>query len=222
MNCGSIDLAIRDYGGRGNPVVLLHGGTRNLGDWATIAPDLAPFHRVVALDFRSHGAATPCGAWWSVADAVADVQAVVAALDLDTPWLVGHSIGGIIATQYAAEQGACRGVVNIDGVGVSLPPVLPGPEPVGTRTQLQAMITQMAEALAPAAAPLPSFQQRRCSSTWIRSARRPCSVARIERSSAQPLSVLGFSARTVTMRRIRHRWQSRHCRRPCSTLISLH
>ncbi len=120
MNCGSIDLAIRDYGGRGNPVVLLHGGTRNLGDWATIAPDLAPFHRVVALDFRSHGASTPCGAWWSVADAVADVQAVVAALDLDTPWLVGHSIGGIIATQYAAEQGLAVGwSISMGWVSVS-------------------------------------------------------------------------------------------------------
>ncbi|MBV9786864.1 MAG: alpha/beta hydrolase, partial [Chloroflexi bacterium] len=144
---GTVALAIRDYGGHGSPIVLLHGGTRNLGDWAMIAPILATRHRVVALDFRSHGASTPCGATWTVADAVADVRAVVDTLHLDIPWLIGHSIGGMVATQYAAKQGTCRGVVNIDGVGVSLPPVLPGSDPIGTRKQLQMMITQMVEAL---------------------------------------------------------------------------
>lgn len=148
-------IAVRDYGGRGSPVVLLHGGTRNLGDWTIIGPALAAHHRVIALDFRSHGASTPCEAAWTITDAVTDVQAVITALRLDPPWLVGHSIGGIVATHYTAEARPCRGVVNIDGVGVSLPPVLPSPDPVGAREQLQTMITQMAEAVNLAAATPP-------------------------------------------------------------------
>ncbi|HEU4324576.1 MAG TPA: alpha/beta hydrolase [Roseiflexaceae bacterium] len=150
--CGAVTLAVQDYGGDGTPVLLLHGGTRNLGDWGTVVPRLAARHRVVALDFRSHGASTPCGAEWSFADAIDDVRAVVAALRLEWPWLVGHSIGGMVATGYAAEGGACRGVVNIDGVGISLPPVLPGPDSDAARQELQAMIAQMAAALAPGAA----------------------------------------------------------------------
>jgi pimeloyl-ACP methyl ester carboxylesterase len=71
---------------------------------------LAAHHRVVVLDFRSHGASTPCEGLWTIADAVDDVQAVIAALHLANPWLVGHSIGGMVATRYAATQGVCRGV----------------------------------------------------------------------------------------------------------------
>jgi pimeloyl-ACP methyl ester carboxylesterase len=152
---GEIAIALRDYGGDGSPLILLHGGTRNLGDWELIAPVLTAHHRVIALDFRSHGASTPCETIWTLADAVADVQAVIRALDLDAPWLVGHSLGGLVATCYAAEQRASRGVVNLDGVGVSLPEILPDPHPHTTRQHLRAMIAEMAEILVPVTAASP-------------------------------------------------------------------
>lgn len=154
---GPIAIAVREYGGSGPPVLLLHGGARNLGDWAAIAPRLTSQHRVVALDFRSHGASTPCDAVWSVADAIDDVQAVITALQLGAPWLAGHSLGGMVATRYAAEQRPCRGVVNIDGVGVSLPAVLPGPDPDAARQALQTMIAQMAEVIASTTAAPPAI-----------------------------------------------------------------
>jgi D-arabinose 1-dehydrogenase-like Zn-dependent alcohol dehydrogenase len=48
------------------------------------------------------------------------VQAVVAALDLDTPWLVGHSIGGIIATQLPPSRGLAVGwSISMGWVSVS-------------------------------------------------------------------------------------------------------
>jgi pimeloyl-ACP methyl ester carboxylesterase len=42
-----------------------------------------------------------------------DVATVLHALDLRDPLVVGHSMGGIVVTAYAAAH-PCRGVVNVD------------------------------------------------------------------------------------------------------------
>jgi len=57
------------------------------------------------LDLRGHGDS----AWvsppaYEVADYVADLEAVIAALDLSPLILVGHSLGGFIALTYAAAH----------------------------------------------------------------------------------------------------------------------
>lgn len=150
---GSITLGVRDYGGEGAPLVLLHGGTRNVSDWDESAALLRAHHRVVALDVRSHGYSTPCGATWRFEDAVADVEAVIDHLGLDNPFVAGHSIGGMIAVLYGAKHPACRGVIDIDGVGISLPARFPEPHGVAARQRVRTMIEMMIEA---AAVPAPS------------------------------------------------------------------
>ncbi|GCE29644.1 hypothetical protein KDA_51280 [Dictyobacter alpinus] len=54
IQIGEISIAVRDFGGNGLPVVLLHGGGRNLCDWHRTVPFLSTYHRVVALDFLQH------------------------------------------------------------------------------------------------------------------------------------------------------------------------
>jgi pimeloyl-ACP methyl ester carboxylesterase len=51
---GDVRLRYREIG-RGEPVVLLHGATRSLEDWAGFGDSLAVDHRVIALDLRGHG-----------------------------------------------------------------------------------------------------------------------------------------------------------------------
>ena len=88
-----IRLHARDWGGSGQAVVLLHGLASNARIWDGVAPRLTGAGlRVVALDLRGHGASDqPASATTSTL--VRDLDAALAALDLERPLLVGHSWG---------------------------------------------------------------------------------------------------------------------------------
>jgi pimeloyl-ACP methyl ester carboxylesterase len=97
-----VRITVRDHasGGEGTPLLLLHGGGRTLADWDSVVDELAPQRRVVTLDVRGHGQSVPAAGW--PFDAVlADLDAVIAELDLGDPVVVGHSMGGLIASLYA-------------------------------------------------------------------------------------------------------------------------
>src|SRR5215472_9794702 len=86
-----VPLAVRDFGGGGQPVVLLHGLGRTLVDWSVFGPVLSSRHRTVAFDLRGHGESGN-GAW-SWAAALADIEAIARKLHPGTPAVVnldGH------------------------------------------------------------------------------------------------------------------------------------
>ncbi|HRE03501.1 MAG TPA: alpha/beta hydrolase [Ilumatobacteraceae bacterium] len=100
--------------GAGRDVVLVHGITDSSGTWGEITPALAEHYRVTTLDLRGHGHSGDAPSYEAVQMA-ADVAAVVDAAGLVEPLLVGHSLGGIVVTAYAASSPlASRGVVNVD------------------------------------------------------------------------------------------------------------
>ena len=70
-----IPIAVRDFGGEGVGIVLIHGLSRTLVDWTVIAPLLAKQHRVIAMDVRGDGK-SGTGPWsWSAA--TSDVTEVI-------------------------------------------------------------------------------------------------------------------------------------------------
>ncbi|MBC6456974.1 alpha/beta fold hydrolase [Actinomadura sp. HBU206391] len=114
VRSAGIDLAVRDYGGDGADVLLLHGGGRSSEDWRLVAPLLTEAGlRVVAVDLRGYGRSGP--GLWSWPAAVDDVAAVVSQLELDRPALVGHSLGGLLAAVWATHHEECPLAVNLDG-----------------------------------------------------------------------------------------------------------
>src|SRR5215471_2515385 len=110
-----VPLAVRDFGGGGQPVVLLHGLGRTLVDWSVFGPVLSSRHRTVAFDLRGHGESGN-GAW-SWAAALADIEAIARELQLATPAVVGHSLGGMLAVMWAKAHPGTPAVVNLDGHG---------------------------------------------------------------------------------------------------------
>lgn len=98
--------------GSGPPVVLVHGITDSADDWAPLNGRLAADHTVVRLDLRGHGRSGDA-ADYSALSMAQDLEAVVTAAGVDRPLLVGHSLGAVVATAYAAGA-PTRGVVNID------------------------------------------------------------------------------------------------------------
>jgi pimeloyl-ACP methyl ester carboxylesterase len=94
------------------PVVLIHGITESRATWAPVVAALGSDHRVLAVDLRGHGASAEGDAYDPVAYA-GDVVATVAAVGIADPLVVGHSLGGVVATAYAAI-GQCCAVVDVD------------------------------------------------------------------------------------------------------------
>ncbi len=117
---GSVPIAVRDFGGDGRPLILLHGAGGNLAAWTSFAPLLAPDFRVVAPDFRvvapdlrGHGRSG--NGPWTWAEALADLQAVVDHLDLANPVVVGHALGGYVAARWGRTHPDCPAIVDLDG-----------------------------------------------------------------------------------------------------------
>lgn len=103
-----VRLLVHDHGGSGTPVVLLHGLAGHAGEWDETASWMRERHRVVAFDQRAHGGSERRPTDVSRAAYVADVVAVIDALELGKVVLVGQSLGGHTAMLTAA---ACPDLV---------------------------------------------------------------------------------------------------------------
>lgn len=97
-------LACRDFGGKGPPVLLLHGLAGHAGEWAETASWLTPRARVYALDQRGHGRSERRPSDVSRAAHVADVIGLVESLGGPRTILIGQSLGGQTAFLTAARR----------------------------------------------------------------------------------------------------------------------
>ena len=93
-----------DWGNAGAPpLVLLHGFTSHAHSWDTFAEAMRDEHHVLALDQRGHGESEWATDYHPLRR-VEDLAAFVDALDLDRFDLLGLSMGGRCAYQYAARN----------------------------------------------------------------------------------------------------------------------
>ncbi|NBE95757.1 alpha/beta hydrolase [Nonomuraea sp. KC401] len=148
-----IPLAVRDHGGSGEPVLLLHGLGGTLEAWDPL--DL-PGHRAVALDLRGHGRSGD-GPWeWE--KALDDLEAVVKHLGLGNPPVVGQSLGGMLAMAWARRHPECPAIVNLDGLrsAESDPGNYPGMDPEARDRELARLRATFDEQAASLGRPLPA------------------------------------------------------------------
>ncbi len=94
-------------------IVLVHGITESRGAWAPVVERLAARHRVIAVDLRGHGASQRLAPYDAFTMA-ADLDTVLRALGEDNALVVGHSLGGVVVSAYAAAGYPARGIVNVD------------------------------------------------------------------------------------------------------------
>ncbi|HLF77708.1 MAG TPA: alpha/beta hydrolase [Dehalococcoidia bacterium] len=92
--------------GSGYPTILLHGaGFENGADtWLTVMPGLARDLRVLAPDSLNWGPGDPFDAEFSFAYLVDHVREFMDALGIEKANIVGHSMGGWIATLFGYES----------------------------------------------------------------------------------------------------------------------
>ncbi len=90
-------------GGGGPTLVLIHGGGAHAGWWELVLPGLTARQRVVALDLSGHGDSGHRQGGYPTMTWVAEVAAVLREVVGGAGALVGHSMGGRIATTTAAH-----------------------------------------------------------------------------------------------------------------------
>ena len=96
-----VRLHARDWGGSGQPVLLLHGLASNARIWDGVAPRLVGAGlRVVALDLRGHGASDQPGSGYDVASVGRDLAAQTASSP-HGPWRLANSPALTIAMPIA-------------------------------------------------------------------------------------------------------------------------
>jgi pimeloyl-ACP methyl ester carboxylesterase len=97
---GRPTLHVLDWAGSGPAAVLLHGGALTARTWDYVALALRADFRLLALDLRGHGASD----WaddYSIESYVSDLVAVVDGLGIERTRLVGMSLGGTVACEFA-------------------------------------------------------------------------------------------------------------------------
>ncbi|MEW2168256.1 alpha/beta hydrolase [Streptomyces sp. NPDC007084] len=113
--------------GEGPALVLIHGIGDSSATWADLIPDLARRHTVIAPDLLGHGASDKPRADYSVAAYANGVRDLLTTLGIESATLVGHSLGGGVAMQFAyqfPERTERLILVSAGGVGGEVNPVL--------------------------------------------------------------------------------------------------
>ncbi len=94
-------LNYKKIGTQGQPLIILHGLFGSLDNWATISKDIADLGYVVYLvDQRNHGR-SPHAEESTYEAMAADLAEFIADHALESPVLLGHSMGGKTVMQYA-------------------------------------------------------------------------------------------------------------------------
>jgi len=92
-------LFFREYG-QGQPLIILHGLFGSSDNWLTQAKILSPHYRVLTVDQRNHGQ-SPHDDSFDYQSMVADLAEFIDDHQLKNPIILGHSMGGKTAMNFA-------------------------------------------------------------------------------------------------------------------------
>ena len=107
------------YAGEGPPLVLIHGITGTCRHWERVIPALAERHTVIAPDLLGHGQSAKPRGDYSLGAFASGIRDLLLALGHDSATVVGHSLGGGIAMQFAYQYPErCERLVLVSSGGL--------------------------------------------------------------------------------------------------------
>lgn len=126
-----LQIAALDYGGDGEPLLLLHPNGFCAGIFDPLALRLTDRFRPIAVDLRGHGGTgAPIGgpAGFAFARMADDVWAVLDRLGVTALVALGQSLGGaVVALVDAARPGAVRRLMLCEAIAFDLDDAAPRP-----------------------------------------------------------------------------------------------
>ena len=110
-----VRLHYLDFGGEGQPIVLLAGAGNSAWIYSDLGRELSRDHRVLALTRRGHGESDQPEKGYDVSTLSADVRAFIDEMKLERVVLVGHSLAGAELTDFATRHpGRVAALVYLD------------------------------------------------------------------------------------------------------------
>ena len=107
VHAGDLDVYYNDNGTQGGAgtIIFVHGNWATSSWWEPVLTNpLAKPWRAIAYDVRGRGRTTGPDSDYSISSLAADLGTFIAALGLESPHLVGHSLGSAIVMQYALDH----------------------------------------------------------------------------------------------------------------------
>lgn len=124
-SCGELELAARMYDGKGPPLLLMHGLTRNSADFEPLIDHLAGRYQLIVPDQRGRGLSQ----WDSDLTRYrpdvycADMFALLDGLTIPSVTAIGTSMGGLMAMVMNVMRPQILNAVVLNDVGPVLDPV---------------------------------------------------------------------------------------------------
>ena len=116
---GGLRLSYLDRGCNGRVLIALHAHTMEATTFTPLAEALAPEWRVIALDRRGHGHSDHASSY-TRNDYIGDLQAFFEHLGLGDAVLLGNSLGGVNAYQFAARHPEKVSGLIIEDIGAEV------------------------------------------------------------------------------------------------------
>jgi esterase len=88
--------------GQGQPLILLHGLFGSADNWGIVAKHFSQTYQVISVDLRNHGR-SPHDDSQTYAEMADDLIDLCNTLNLNHIYLLGHSLGGKVAMQFATQ-----------------------------------------------------------------------------------------------------------------------
>ncbi|RFZ85241.1 alpha/beta hydrolase [Mucilaginibacter terrenus] len=119
-------------GGKGEPLLLIHGFGQNWYMWNRLLPELSKHYTVIAPDMRGVGESGKPAAGYDKKNMAIDMHELTKKLGFNHVNVVGHDIGLMVAYAYAAQfPNDVKKLALLDAL-------LPGIEPVWSQVKSQA------------------------------------------------------------------------------------
>lgn len=122
--------------GHGPTLLLIHGIGDSCQTWAQLIPEFAKHYHVLAPDLLGHGASDKPRADYSVAAYANGMRDLLTALNIEKATVIGHSLGGGVAMQFAYQYpDRCERLILVASGGVAreVHPLLRAASLPGTR-----------------------------------------------------------------------------------------
>lgn len=111
-----MNLNYKTYG-VGAPLVILHGLFGMLDNWSTLGRKFGNGYKVYLVDLRNHGK-SPHNQVMNYPTMAKDIYDFIKANDLDKINLIGHSMGGKVAMQFAIDYPSHINKLVVADIGV--------------------------------------------------------------------------------------------------------
>ena len=145
-------------GGKGKPLVLVHGLAGKAEDWLTLVPPLkAAGYRIYALDLLGYGKSDTPDVDYSIALQAEIVRQFMDSQKLEQPDLAGWSMGGWVAGKFAADHPErVHRLILLDSAGMRFDAV----NASALRPKTEADLARMLQVLTPHPRHIPGFYAR--------------------------------------------------------------